>query len=150
MLQVFAVVSKVMRKHTWGFVWLWGKTVVLLDIYIIRSRIVLNTFFEVFSWLFPQICNILARAVLVIELPNKRFQQKLINLKKCKRNRWKMVLKTWHVHLKFVALVIGRGYNLQKGVIAFKDYFGLTCDFTINELLQYHAVFKKWLKILKE
>ena len=61
-----------------------------------------------------------------------------------------MALKTWHVHLKFVALVMGRGYNLQKGVIASKDYFGLTGDFAINELLQDDAVFKKWLKILKE
>ena len=43
--------------------------------YIIHSRIVLHTFFEVFNWHLPQICNILARTVLVIEVANKRFQQ---------------------------------------------------------------------------
>ena len=43
---------------------------VLLVMYIIRLRIVLNTFFVVFGWRLPQICNILARTVLVIEVGN--------------------------------------------------------------------------------
>ena len=64
-------------KHTWGCVWLWRKAVVLLDMDNIRSRIVPNTFFELFSWRLPQICNILARTVLVIEVANKRFQKNL-------------------------------------------------------------------------
>ena len=53
------------------------KALVLLDMYISRSRTVLHTFFEVFSCRLNQICNILARTVLVIEVANKRFQQKL-------------------------------------------------------------------------
>ena len=64
-------------KHTWRCVWLWRKAVVLLDMYIIRLRIVSNTFFELFSWRLPQICNILARTVIVVEVTNKRFQKNL-------------------------------------------------------------------------
>ena len=51
------------------------EAVVLLDMYIIRSRIVPNRFSELFSWGFPQICNTLARTVLVIEVANKRLQK---------------------------------------------------------------------------
>ena len=38
---------------------------------------VLNKFFEMFNWRLLQICNILARIVLVIEVANKRFQKNL-------------------------------------------------------------------------
>ena len=53
------------------------EAVVLLDMYVIRSRIVPNTFSKLFSRGFPQICNILARTVLVIKVANKRFQKNL-------------------------------------------------------------------------
>ena len=71
MLQVFAVVSQVMRKHTWRCIWHTRIAVVLLLMYIIRWRIVLYTFFEVFGWRLSQICKILARTVLEIELQRR-------------------------------------------------------------------------------
>ena len=57
----------------------------LFDMYTIRSRIVFNTFFELFSWPLPQFCNILAGTVLVIEVADNRFQKNIINLKQCKK-----------------------------------------------------------------
>ena len=70
---MLAVVPQVLREHTFDY----EEKLALLDMYIIRSRVVLHTFFEVFSGRLPQICNILARAVLVIEVAHKRFQQNL-------------------------------------------------------------------------
>ena len=42
-----------------------------------------HTFFEVFNWRLPQICNILARTVHVIEAASKRFQQNLYKFRNC-------------------------------------------------------------------
>ena len=74
MLKVFAVVSQVLRKQPEDAFDYEEKQWYCS---ICTSRIVLNTFFEVFSWCLPQICNILARTVLVREVAYKRFQKDL-------------------------------------------------------------------------